>query len=156
MPIEVLFPRFEDNECKVYLATGEVYEKEETTSTSRSPRLAKDLEFVRDFGLDDQIKILVSQLHVQEKQSLLKWLIQELERIINDRILNSDSIAELNASNQHRRLFINNGYLRFLLRIIGFDLPYTMEEVPELATTVDMEHLTKVTELIKNGTLLNL
>ena len=149
MPIEVLFPRFEDNECKVYLATGEVYEKEETTSTSRSPRLAKDLEFVRDFGLDDQIKILVSQLHVQEKQSLLKWLIQELERIINDRILNSDSIAELNASNQHRRLFINNGYLRFLLRIIGFDLPYTMEEVPELATTVDMEHLTKVTELIK-------
>ena len=49
MPIEVLFPRFEDNECKVYLATGEVYEKEETTSTSRSPRLAKDLEFVRDF-----------------------------------------------------------------------------------------------------------
>ncbi|KAL6451255.1 hypothetical protein SBY92_002594 [Candida maltosa Xu316] len=150
LPIELLFPRMEDTETKVFLATGELYEKPESNSYIRGAKLAKDLEFVRDFDLDTKIKILVSQLHIEEKQALLNWLISELDRIISDRILDSESIAELtNASNQFRRLFINNGYLRLLLRLVGFDLPYTMEETPELGTSTDIEHLTKVTELIK-------
>ncbi|RCK65804.1 Topoisomerase 1-associated factor 1 [Candida viswanathii] len=149
LPIELLFPRFEDAETRLYLATGELYEKPELESTSRAPRLAKELEFVRDFGLDEKVKILISQLHIQEKQPLINWIISELERIINDRILDPEAVIELNGSNQFRRLIINNGYLRLLLRLIGFDLPYTTEENPELPTTVEMEHLTKIIELIK-------
>lgn len=149
LPIEVLFPRFEDQETRVYLATGELYEKQEESSSTRVPRLAKELEFVREFTLDEKIKILVSQLHIQEKQMLLNWLISELERIINDRILDSEAIIELNGTNQFRRLFINNGYLRLLLKLIGFDLPFTMEENPELPTSVEIGYLTKIADLIK-------
>ena len=65
------------------------------------------------FGLDDQIKNLGESVACSREAIVTQMVDTGIERIINDRILNSDSIAELNASNQHRRLFINNGYLRF-------------------------------------------
>ncbi|CAI5759782.1 unnamed protein product [Candida verbasci] len=145
-PIEILFPRFEDTASRIFLSTGELYEKPE--AETRGPRLAKDLEFVRSFDLDNKIKILISQLHLQQKQLLIKWLISELDRIINLRNLDSEAICELYPTREYRRLIINNGYLRLLIKMIGFELPYTMDENPELGKT-DVAKLAEIYELIK-------
>ncbi|RLV95131.1 Topoisomerase 1-associated factor 1 [Spathaspora sp. JA1] len=145
MPIELLFPRLEDLSSKIYLSTGEIYIKPDNTS---SPRLAKSLEFSRDFTLDEKFKILICALKAQDKLPLINHIIAELTRILNQRTLDNSSIGELNPGS-YARLFINNGNLRLLLKVMGFELSYTMEENPELPSSVDTSTLKEYIELIK-------
>lgn len=147
-PIEILFPRFEEPECTLFLATGELYTKPETKKSL--PRLAKDLEFTRDnLSIDEQVKILVTALHSQEKQSVLDFLINELDRIIQQRLVDNEGSDTLKPTSQFRRLLINNANLRFLLRIVGFELPYIMDEPCTLPSSVSNEKATEYLDLIK-------
>lgn len=147
-PIEILFPRFEEPECTLFLATGELYTKPETKKSL--PRLAKDLEFTREnLSIDEQVKILVTALHSQEKQSVLDFLINELDRIIQQRLVDNEGSDTLKPTSQFRRLLINNANLRFLLRIVGFELPYIMDEPCTLPSSVSNEKATEYLDLIK-------
>lgn len=156
-PIEILFPRFEDIEYKVYLATGDLFLKPEKTNKNSMPRLAKEVEFIRDtFDLDEKLKILVAVLHYQEKESLIAWIIQEVSKIVNNRQLShSGGDMETNKSyhlyplDVHRRLFINNPYVRLLLTIVGFEVPYLMEEPCELSPEVETSLLVESLDIIK-------
>lgn len=67
-PVEILFPRFEDMEYKIFLATGDLYLKPEKNNKRSSVKIAKNIEFIRDnFSLDEKLKILVTVLYIQEK-----------------------------------------------------------------------------------------
>lgn len=158
-PIEILFPRFEDMEYKTYLGTGDLYVKAERGNKKSNPRLAKQVEFIRNnYSLDEKFKILVTVLYQQEKESLVSWLTHKLSEISNDRLLkltseearsNSQKDTELYPSEQHRRLFINNAYVRLLVLLIGFELPFIIEENCKLPSDVDTGHLAECLELIK-------
>lgn len=145
-PIEILFPRFEDMEYKIYLATGDLYLKPEKNNKRSSVKIAKDIEFIRDnFTLDEKFKILVTALYLQEKESLVTWVIQELSKITTNRLMdlsseqaesNSNEIVQLYPLEEHRRLLINNPYIRLLLTLIGFEVPFIVEEPCELPNSV--------------------
>ncbi|KAG7663544.1 TOF1 [[Candida] subhashii] len=156
-PIEILFPRFEDAGNKTFLATGELYYHPEKESTStRQPKLAKPLEFVRDnFSPDERVKILISALYAQDKQTFLNWIISEFERIISIRTLDSNAMAVINPGNVNKsyiRLFINNANLRLLLSTMGFELPFTTLEYPELPPSITVDKFVEWVELIKKWT----
>lgn len=149
-PIEILFSRIEDLEYKTYLSTGELYIKEEPKARTNRAKLAKSLEFIReDFSLDEKFKILVTALHQQEKNSLIVWTINELERIIDLLNLNDTTIQELNPTPEYSRLLINNAYFRLLLKLVGFDLPFIMEEKCTLSPSVKQDSLIDSLNLIR-------
>lgn len=158
-PIEILFPRFEDMEYKIYLATGDLYLKPEKSSKQSSVKIAKDIEFIRDnFSLDEKFKILVTALYLQEKESLVTWVIQELSKITTNRLLdlssgqvesNSNEIVQLYPLEQHRRLLINNPYIRLLLTLIGFEVPVILEEPCELPSSIKTLKLVECLDAIR-------
>ncbi|CUM68359.1 uncharacterized protein PRCAT00006081001 [Priceomyces carsonii] len=149
IPIEVLFLRFEDLELNTYLASGDLYIRPDVSSKNNKPKLAKELEFIRDFNKEEKIKILVSVLFQQEKDLFIAWLLNDLKRILEEKILDEDLITKLSPTPQFNRLLINNPYIRLLLKIMGFDLPYIMEELCELPASVAPNDLAEVIELIK-------
>ncbi|CAH2352910.1 topoisomerase 1-associated factor 1 [[Candida] railenensis] len=159
MAVELLFPRFEDTEYKTYLSTGDLYIKPEKKSTRKAPRLGKDLEFVRNFSLDDKFKIIVTILLQQEKESFVKWFVSELERIVQKRIFNGENNDEgeyenvstmyLQAGDEFKRFLVGNSYVRVLSSLVGFELPYIVEETCSLPPSVKSSSLVQSIELIK-------
>jgi replication fork protection complex subunit Tof1/Swi1 len=147
MPIEILFPRFENQESKVYFATGELYEKPQKRSLR--PQLAKSIEFTRDFTLEEKFKILISILNRQGNEPLLDWLTEEIDRILSDRILDPNGIFEIKMVIRHQRHFITNAYFRLMLNLTGFDVPYSIEEPCELKPSTTNENLSTCIELLK-------
>lgn len=145
LPIELLFPRFENQESKVYFASGEVYEKPQ--KSSQAPQLAKPYEFTREFNLDDKYKIIISALKAQEKYPLIEYIIQEVDRLLSDRLLSSSEPHSIRLIPRYHRLFINNPYLRLLLSTIGFDLPFSLDELCELKPSTTNESLTEAITL---------
>lgn len=158
-PVEILFPRFEDMEYKIFLATGDLYLKPEKNNKRSSVKIAKNIEFIRDnFSLDEKLKILVTVLYIQEKESLVTWVIQELTKITTNRLMNLSSeqiesntneAVQLYPLEQHRRLLINNPYIRLLLTLVGFKVPFILEEPCELPDNVETLNLTECLDSIK-------
>lgn len=155
-PIEILFPRFEEQSVKAFLNEGELVVK----STNSQPRLAKDVEFIRDFTLDEKVKILITALIYQEKESFLKWLITALENFIKIRIqhLIDDPMSITNDDNNvhclltpesYARYMINNQYVRCLLSLASFELPDILEEKVELPKNIPTGKVVELLELIK-------
>ena len=159
MAVELLFPRFEDTEYKTYLSTGDLYIKPEKKSTRKAPRLGKDLEFVRNFSLDEKFKIVVTILLQQEKESFVKWFVSELERIVQKRIFNGEtdddgesenvSTMYLQAGDEFKRFLVGNSYVRVLSSLVGFELPYIVEETCSLPPSVKSSSLVQSIEFIK-------
>ncbi|CAH6719158.1 topoisomerase 1-associated factor 1 [[Candida] jaroonii] len=156
-PIEILFPRFEEQAAKSFLNEGIIVAK----SNSSQPRLAKDVEFIRDFTLDEKVKILITALIYQEKESFLKWLITALENFIKIRIQHliddPTSITSNDDNNVHclltpesyARYMINNQYVRCLLSLASFELPDILEEKVELPKNIPTGKVVELLELIK-------
>lgn len=153
-PIEVLFPRFEGEEFRAYLSHGDVYEK--SSESKSQPRLAKQIEFIKEFSLDEKVKILVTALYLQEKERFISWLISALDAIVKQRLLEvasgdtdtSRSIT-LKSPEQYRRLFINNPYIRLLLSLVKFELPDILEEDCELPGLVPSAKVVELLDSIK-------
>lgn len=147
LPIEVLFPRFENQESKVYFATGDIYEKPQKNLLQ--PHLAKPYEFIREFSLDEKYKILVSALKDQDKIPLVEYIIEEWKRLLSEKILNPHILLSIRLVSNYHRLFINNSYLRLLLSIAGFDLPFSLDEPCELKPSTSQESLSESIEYAK-------
>lgn len=147
LPIELLFPRFENQESKVYFATGDVYEKPQKSSLH--PQLSKAYEFIREFNLDEKYKLLISALKSQEKYPLIEYIIQECDRLLEERILTPSEPLSIRLIPRYHRLFINNPYLRLLLSITGFDLPFSLDELCELKPSTDNDSLSQSIRFMK-------
>ena len=154
MPIEVLFPRFDDTEYKGYLAVGDIEVK--PTEAKSQPKLAKQIEFTRDnLTISEKVKILVSALYLQEKQDFLSWFVNALDAVIKQRVLDTttnpgDLTSKiLQSPSKFSRLFINNPYIRCLLVMVGFEVPEILEEKCELPSTISSEKLVEFYDLIK-------
>lgn len=154
--IELLFPRFEDNEAKTFLSQGELFTKDQTTKSQ--PLLAKDIEFINDFDMDQKVKILITALFHQEKQDFISWLTKALETIVKqkvDHLVNHDPLNVttnsiiLTVPETFRRLVINNGYIRCLLSLVHFELPEILEDLCELPKLVTTAQIVELVELIK-------
>lgn len=154
-PIELLFPRFEDIEFKTFLGTGELAKS--NTDSKSQPKLAKEIEFIREFPFEERVKILVSALYLQEKEMFISWLIAALDEIIKQRLQEVASGSpetnlkplSLLSPDKFKRLFINNPYVRCLLSLVKFELPDILEENCELPGSVPSAKLVEFLELIK-------
>ncbi|CAK7896703.1 topoisomerase 1-associated factor 1 [[Candida] anglica] len=150
LPIEILFPRIEDAQYKTYLGSGELHIKEE--KAKRPPRLGKDLEFIRDtFSLDEKFKIIITALLEQEKAGFLSWFITELDLLIKKRVLETSSIIGmfLNLTPEYKRLLISNSHIRVFVALVGFELPYIMDENCLLPSSISTDSLCEKLEIIK-------
>lgn len=106
LPIELLFPRFEDPEARTFVSTGELYLKPDK---ALAPRLAGEVEFVREMLLDEQIKVLVGA--IGDRPRFWQWL----------EIGGTPAPAV-------KRTLINNAYIRLLVSKVGYILPFSMED----------------------------
>ena len=157
-PIEILFTRIENAEYKTYLGTGSVFERRQQDDKKYTLKLAKSLEFIRpSFSLDEKFKILVTNLYEQEKADLVSLMIREIEKIIEDEIARSaengsneaTTTYELHLPATFSRLLINNSYLRLMLSLLGFNLPFEMGEQVSLSYGTSTEHLIECLDLLK-------
>lgn len=152
-PIELLFPRFEDSQFISFLASGEISQKVESSS---QPRLAKLIDFIKDFTLDEKVKLLISALFSQEKEAFISWFVTAVEAIIQQRLLDvsngeADELKSmiLQAPERFRRLLINNPYIRCLLSLVKFELPEILEDKCELPGSVPTNKLVELLDLVK-------
>lgn len=150
VPVEVLFPRFEDLAAKTFISVGEL---DETDVDISEPRLARDLEFVDDDVLkEEKLMNLVIILAEAGKKELIKWLIRELDRILKTRLLEvaeGPQIMVLEPNLTQKRLLINNAHIRLLLGEIGFEIPYLLTEKTELPVSISNESLTESMDLLQ-------
>lgn len=151
MPIEILFPRFEDSDTKSYLATGQIlddhYKPSRETELDENepgyvddwipePKKAKALRFKEDVQREDEISILVLCLCQSDKEWLVEWLISEHLRILEKRVLET-SVDVLMPTASIRHLLITNAYVRLLLERLGFQLPELQNDPTVLPGAVD-------------------
>ena len=62
---------------------------------------------------------------------------------------NTNEAVQLYPLEQHRRLLINNPYIRLLLTLVGFKVPFILEEPCELPDNVETLNLTECLDSIK-------
>lgn len=166
LPVEILFPRFEDLQSKSYLATGQIFAEDVDYGKGivaedaefndpgyvddwiTEPKKAKALKFKSDVLQENEIEILVACLCQSDKDWVVEWLITELQRIHDSRLLD-DSIDVLQPSPTMRRLLITNNYLRLLLERIGFQLPDLQNDPTVLTSSVTNEELLKYKESLQ-------
>lgn len=151
LAIELLFPRIEDPEYRTYLGAGDLFIKPEKKSSRRVPRLGKDLEFIRNFTIDEKFKIIITILVQQEKETFIGWFRSELERIVKKRLLQDENEINmyLQPNEEYKRFLIGNSYVRVLVSLVGFELPYIMEEQCLLTPSVTSESVCESIEFIK-------
>lgn len=148
MPVELLFPRLEVPEYKTYLASGELYVKPERKTRLVHARVGKELEFIRQFSLDEKLKIVVTILVEHDKLAFLSWFSQELTRIIQKRGLGEEAALYLHADDEMKQLLIGNSYVRVLIELVGFEPPYIMEEPCVLPSSVETSSLVECKDAI--------
>lgn len=160
LPVELLFPRFEDIQSKSFLATGQIfaddidYGKGQVADDSEfnepgyvdewisEPKKGKALKFKADVDKENEIEILVACLCQSDKDWVMEWIITELQRIHDSRLLD-DSIDVLQPSATMRRLLITNAYVRLLLERLGFQLPDLQNDPTVLPSSVTNDDLLK-------------
>ncbi|EGV63474.1 timeless-domain-containing protein [Yamadazyma tenuis ATCC 10573] len=153
-PIEILFPRFEEHEIKTFLTTGELTSR--YSESKSQPKLARQIDFIREFSFEEKVKILITALYLEEKEAFIAWLISALDAIIQKRLLDVASgstedarAISLQAPDKFRRLLINNPQIRCLLTLVKFDLPDILEENCEIPGSVTSAKLVEFLEFIK-------
>lgn len=150
LPIELLFPRFEDLAAKTFISVGEL---DETEIDISEPRLARDLEFIdEDILKEEKLMNLVIILAESGKKDFIKWFTRELDRILKARLLEAaegPKIMVLEPSLAQKRLLINNAHIRLLLAEVGFEIPYLLSEKTEFPASVSNESLTESLDLLQ-------
>lgn len=129
-PIELLFPRIEDESARSYLTLGEVYEKPVKVPKDRAVRFAKEIEFTRsNFSNDEKYKILVSAIFLQDNEKFLERLVEELSRIVEQTLQNQVStVPQLQVGTDYKMLLLENSTIRFLLETVGFVVPESVND----------------------------
>lgn len=149
-PIEILFPRFEDTEFKVYLATGELHERIEKDRAHGTPKIAKEIEFIRNtFTMDDKFKILVTALHNEEKHNFLKKVVGQIREFAEERLISPLKVFFLHLSQNEKRWTINSSIVRLFLSLVGFHLPLSLDEQIILLILMANSDLIESIELIQ-------
>lgn len=161
--LELLFPRFENLEIKSYLSTGDLdlsatKTNREMVPSGRSsyfaddapqPREADLLEFIDNDKLRDE-KISIIVYYMMKKSNgpkMLKFIASELARLADlakSGVLN----LKLRLTLANRRLMINDSYLRLLLEVVGFELPYLQNDETNLKQGITAEDLAEAKQLI--------
>lgn len=165
IPVELLFPRFEDMASKTYLATGQILDDDVEYGDRPKlddkgqdepgyvddwipePKKPKSLVFKDDIDIKDQIKILVSCLCQTSKGWVIEWIIRELDRIHENRVLGS-SLDVLMPTPVIRRILISNVYLRLLLLKLGFKLPALQNDPTVLMNTISNDAVVRFKDLL--------
>lgn len=148
-PVELLFPRMEEESLRTYLTLGEIVEKPVKKVKQREVRYAKELEFTRsNFSEDEKYKILISAIYFEDNEKFLSWLVEELSRIVETAEKDSESSTiKLQVQGPYELLVLENSNVRFLLENIGFVVPESTSD--ECMCTVGTAELTQSLEFIK-------
>lgn len=164
VPVEIMFPRFENLDLKSYLSTGDLDLSSSKSSSSTGtanrssyfdddapqPKEAPLLEFIdNNKSLDEKISILV--YHMMKKNNASKvfdFVTRELNRLANLKNQNLQNLM-LKLTLANRRLVINDSYLRLLLESIGFELAFVQNDETVLKPEISAAQLLEAEDLIK-------
>lgn len=140
-PVELLFPRMEDETARTFLTIGEVVEKPTKKGRERKARHAKELEFIRtNFSTDEKYKILVSAVYFEDNDEFLRWFVDQIEK-------HPPNTSFKLPMDSFKWLILENSTVRFLLEVAGFVVPESAED--ECVCTASTSELAETLELIK-------
>lgn len=137
--VELLFPRFEDDETAAFLSLGTVLRRPD--KGTRPPKLAPELEFTRQWLLLEQVQCVVDVLKGQQRRAVVEDVAKQLLEMAPEVAVEPASRPCLRMAAKHHRLFISNGYLRVLVGLCGFEPPLLLEDRCQMRRLVTAAHL---------------